>query len=88
MKFFRKPINHPYIQNLTDFDLAFLEVSEILDDPKARDKLMHTFYDDEFDDYFNGGYQQNNAYEPTEEELLKMEEALLDDLPEDDWEEV
>lgn len=53
MKLFQVPINHPYIQNLTSFDLSFIEWSTALDDPKFRAKMENTFYDEDFDEFWD-----------------------------------
>ncbi len=66
MKLFRVPISHPYIQNLTSFDLDFIEVSTLWDNPKIREKLQNTFYDEDFDEWAD-----------ETEELTPEEEALF-----------
>ena len=66
MKLFRVPINHPYIQNLTNFDLDFIEYSTLWDDPKIREKLQNTFYDDEFDEWAD----ETEPLTPEEEALF------------------
>ena len=66
MKLFQVPINHPYIQNLTPFDLNFIEYSGLWDNPKLREKLQNTFYDEEFEDWAD-----------ETEELTPEEEALF-----------
>lgn len=53
MKTFNVPITHPYIQQLTDFDLEFISWSTRFDDPKVLDKYRNTVYDDEFDEWWN-----------------------------------
>lgn len=53
MKTFNVPITHPYIQGLTEFDLNFIDWSAALDDPKLREKIENTVYDDDFDSWFN-----------------------------------
>lgn len=53
MKTFNVPITHPYIQQLTDFDLEFISWSTRFDDPKVLDKYKNTVYDDEFDEWWN-----------------------------------
>lgn len=51
MKLFNVPITHEYIQNLTEFDLDFIDWSTALDDPKFREKLENVFYDPDFDSW-------------------------------------
>lgn len=94
MKLFKVPINHPYIQNLTNFDLDFIEYSTLWDDPKIREKLQNTFYDDEFDEWAD----ETESLTPEEEALFhaqneskidKVENISLDssippELPTDD----
>lgn len=53
MKTFNVPITHPFIQQLTDFDLEFINWSIRFDDPKVLDKYKNTVYDDEFDAWWN-----------------------------------
>lgn len=53
MKLFKVPINHQYIQSLTSYDLAFIEWSTALDNPEFAEKYKNTFYDDEFDDFWD-----------------------------------
>lgn len=65
MKTFHVPISHPYIQNLTERDLEFLDWSSALDNPKIYDKVKNTYYDDDFDEY----EQEVEGDELTEEEL-------------------
>lgn len=73
MKLFRVPITHEYIQNLTEFDLEFIEMSTALDDPKLREKILNTVYDEEFDDYANEVEENDDL---TEEERKMMEEIM------------
>ena len=49
MKLFRVPMTHPFIQNLTEYDLDFIDWSTSLDNPKFFEKIKNTFYDDEYD---------------------------------------
>lgn len=77
MKLFRVPINHPYIQNLTPFDLNFIEYSELWDNPKVREKLKNTFYDEEFDEWAD-----------ETEELTPEEEALFHEQNENNFGEI
>lgn len=72
MKLFNVPITHEYIQNLTEFDLEFIEMSTALDNPKLREKILNTVYDEEFDDYAN----EVEDEELTEEERKMMEEIM------------
>lgn len=53
MRTFNVPVTHPYIQNLTNFDLEFIECSTAFDNPKVLEKYLNTVYDDEFDDYWD-----------------------------------
>jgi hypothetical protein len=74
MKLFQVPINHPYIQNLTGFDLDFIEYSTLWDNPKIREKLQNTFYDDEFDEWAD----ETEALTPEEEALFNAQNASKD----------
>ena len=69
MKTFHVPINHPYIQNLTEFDLEFIQWSSALDDPKFFAKVKNTFYDDEFDEWIEE--QENEELTQEEQELMQ-----------------
>ena len=71
MKLFRVPITHEYIQNLTEFDLQFIDVSTALDNPKFYEKIKNTFYDEEFDEYAN---------EAEEDELTEEEKAIMEQV--------
>lgn len=71
MKLFQVPINHPYIQGLTQFDLDFIELSTLWDNPKIREKLQNTFYDEEFDDWAD----ETEALTPEEEALFHAQNA-------------
>lgn len=71
MKLFKVPINHPYIQGLTSFDLEFIELSTLWDDPKIREKLQNTFYDDEYDDW----EQEIQPLSPEEEALFNAQKS-------------
>ena len=71
MKLFRVPITHEYIQNLTEFDLQFIDVSTALDNPKFYEKIKNTFYDEEFDEYAN---------EAEEDELTEEEKAMMEQI--------
>lgn len=91
MKLFGVPITHEYIQNLTEFDLQFIDVSSALDNPKFYEKIKNTFYDEEFDEYAN----QAEEDELTEEERAMMEQIMrqqgagekkcLDEVPDEDF---
>lgn len=72
MKLFNVPITHEFIQNLTEFDLEFIEMSTALDNPKLRDKILNTVHDEEFDDYAD----EVHGEELTEEERKMMEEIM------------
>ena len=72
MKLFSVPITHDYIQNLTTFDLEFIEMSTALDNPKLRDKILNTVYDEEFDEYA----EEIDNEELTDEERKIMEEIM------------
>lgn len=61
MKTFNVPITHPYIQNLTDFDLEFIQWASLFDNPKILKKYQNTIYDDEFDDWYNEAIQEDEA---------------------------
>lgn len=61
MKTFNVPITHPYIQNLTDFDLSFIEWSSLFDNPKILKKFQNTVYDDEFDSWYEEALQEEEA---------------------------
>ena len=71
MKLFHVPITHEYIQNLTDFDLEFIDLSTALDDPRVFEKLQNTFYDDDFDEY---------ADEAEDDELTEEEKAMMEEI--------
>ena len=72
MKLFNVPITHEYIQNLTSFDLEFIEMSTALDNPKLRDKILNTIYDEEYDDF----EKEVDSEELTKEEKKMMEEIM------------
>lgn len=76
MKLFRVPINHPYIQSLTSFDLAFIEWSSALDDPKFRAKMENTFYDEEFDEFWDNPDSEmwDEDFEEYSEEFIQPEQ--------------
>ena len=76
MKLFRVPINHPYIQSLTSFDLAFIEWSSALDDPKFRAKMENTFYDEEFDEFWDNPDSEmwDEDFEEYSEEVIQPEQ--------------
>ena len=78
MKLFRVPITHEYIQNLTEFDLQFIDISTALDNPKFYEKIKNTFYDEEFDEYANEAEED----ELTEEEKAIMEQIMKQNLSE------
>lgn len=95
MKLFNVPITHEYIQNLTAFDLQFIEMESALDDPELRDKILNTFHDEEFDEF----EKEVEEEELTEEERKLMEQIMeehnsdneVEDTPvddPDDWEEI
>ena len=43
----------PRIKSLNEFDMEFIEYSIIADDPNKLKQLSETFYDPEFEDYWN-----------------------------------
>lgn len=61
MKTFNVPITHPYIQQLTDFDLEFIEWSSLFDNPKILKKFQNTVYDEEFDQWYEEALQEDEA---------------------------
>lgn len=71
MKLFGVPITHKYIQDLTEFDMYFIDCSSALDDPKIYDKIKNTVYDEEFDEYAN-----STEDELTDEEREEMNKIL------------
>lgn len=83
MKTFQVPINHPYIQNLTSWDLEFIEVSTALDNPKIREKLQNTIYDDDFDDYWDE--TMNSTQEQNEESDISQERSTNDYEDDDEF---
>lgn len=72
MKLFRVPMTHEYIQNLTEFDLQFIEMSTALDNPRLREKILNTVYDEDYDDY----EKESEEDSLTEEERAIMEEIM------------
>lgn len=72
MKLFKVPITHEYIQNLTEFDLQFIEMSTALDNPRLREKILNTIYDEDYDEY----EKESEEEELTEEERAMMEEIM------------
>lgn len=99
MRTFKVPMTHPYIQGLTEFDLSFIEWSAALDDPKLREKIENTVYDDEFDEWYNSCLDGDVKDEYTDidsesqveyDDYADLSESLnetqLNDY--DDWEEV
>lgn len=73
VKTFRVPFTHPYIQNLTEFDLILLSESHKLDNPEYYRKVVNTFFDEDFDEYAN---EVENDDELTAEERAQMEEII------------
>lgn len=71
MKTFHVPINHPFIQQLTDLDLEFLDWSSALDNPKFYNKMKNTYFDDDFDEF----EKEVEGDELTEEEQRMFENA-------------
>lgn len=97
MRTFNVPIDHPIIQNLTEHDLSFIEWSSALDDPKLREKLENTVYDDDFDEWYEKCMDESGETEYTDSEnsLPIVNDDDYVDLSEplnetkiDDWEEV
>ena len=97
MRTFNVPINHPIIQNLTESDLSFIEWSTALDNPKLREKLENTVYDDDFDEWYDNCMNESEEVEYTDSEhsVLDTKDTDYADLSEplndtqiDDWEEV
>jgi len=97
MRTFNVPIDHPIIQNLTEFDLSFIEWSTALDDPKLREKIENTVYDDDFDEWYDKCMNESEEAEYTDSEdapteVKDDEYADLSESPDDaqidDWEEV
>ena len=96
MRTFNVPITHPIIQNLTEYDLSFIEWSTALDDPKLREKIENTVYDDDFDDWYENCMKGSEETEYTDTESNHPEvnddyadlSEIPDDSPIDDWEEV
>lgn len=89
MKLFQVPINHPYIQNLTSFDLSFIEWSTALDDPKFRAKMENTFYDEEFDEFWNDPNadlwdEEFEEYSGENAQTEQPDYAQIDEKPIDD----
>ena len=94
MRTFKVPIDHPVIQNLTEHDLSFIEWSAALDDPKLREKIENTVYDDEFDDWYDKCMEdseytdsENDAKITNDDEYIDLSEPLNENKV-DDWEEV
>ena len=97
MRTFNVPIDHPVIQNLTEFDLSFIEWSTALDDPKLREKIENTVYDDDFDEWYENCMNESGETEYTDSEnnppdINDEDYADLSETPKgtqiDDWEEV
>lgn len=94
MKLFQVPISHPYIQNLTSFDLDFIEYSTLWDNPKVREKLQNTFYDEDFDEWADETealtpeeealFHVNDDYKSGEVESLLPDDSISPELPTDD----
>lgn len=90
-------MTHPSIQSLTEADLSFIEWSTALDDPKLREKIENTVYDDDFDEWYdscmNGSVEpeytdtESNDTIVEDEEYTNMSESL-GETNIDDWEEV
>lgn len=74
MKFLKVPMTHPWIQQMTDADLDFIEMATRLDDPKELEKALNAFYDEDFD-----------AWAESDESAAVDIKQHSD---EDDWEEV
>lgn len=96
MRTFNVPIDHPIIQNLTEYDLSFIEWSTALDDPKLREKIENTIYDDDFDEWYNNCMNESDdsKYTDCEDVIPEVSDDDYVDLSEssddqiDDWEEV
>lgn len=79
IKLFGVPITHPYIQQLTDFDLDFLEWSAAYDNPKFREKMQNTVYDDDFDDFWEGNTDvHGKSPELSDDDLVEMPTKIPD----------
>lgn len=72
VKLFRVPFTHPYIQNLTEFDLILINESVKLDNPEYYRKVTNTFFDEDFEEYANEVEDDNL----TPEEQAQMEEII------------
>jgi hypothetical protein len=86
VKLFKVPFTHPYIQNLTEFDLLLINESMNLDNPEYRRKVTNTFFDEDFDEYAD----EVEDDDLTPEEKAQMEEIIRqhnesksDDVPSD-----
>lgn len=95
MRTFNVPIAHPIIQSLTEHDLSFIEWSTALDDPKLREKIENTVYDDDFDEWYENCIKESAETEYTDSEDNSSDIDEYSDLSEpskkseiDDWEEV
>jgi hypothetical protein len=76
MKLFQVPINHPYIQNLTSFDLNFIEWASAMDNPEFMQKMQNTFYDEEFDDFWENYDEEKYADDITGETYDEFEDGI------------
>lgn len=78
IKLFGVPITHPYIQNLTKFDLDFIDWSSAYDNPKFKEKMQNTVYDESFEDFWNGDADVNgqDVSSNTEEDLVDVPTKL------------
>ena len=75
-KFFRIPLNDQRIQNLTQYDLEFYELSMIADDPKKLEQLQNSFFDDDFDDYLEEFEQEQQTKKSEQDDKLRQSERL------------
>lgn len=71
-KIYHTPINDERIQDLNIYDIEFIELSLIADDPEKLRKLEESFYDDEYDEWVK---------EFEEEQQAKSKNRGTQDLP-------
>lgn len=76
-KIFGVPLTHPYIQNLTHYDLELMYYLTIFEDPKVVEKYKNRFVDDSFNDFMTDESIPINPFETEEEweEVSEDEEA-------------